>query len=73
MQQNQSKIISTAVTFKTCVNILHYCRLIYKYVSVVGSLRIKELRKLSAQDQKDKSIKWLAIVVKTVNIRVNNR
>ncbi len=26
------KIISDRVTFKQCVNILHYCRLIFKFI-----------------------------------------
>lgn len=31
-QADGSKIFSTMITFKECVNILHYCRLIYKFV-----------------------------------------
>lgn len=27
-----NKIFSTSFTFKECVNLLHYCRLVYKYV-----------------------------------------
>lgn len=29
---SSSKFFSTSITFKECVNILHYCRLIYKYI-----------------------------------------
>jgi len=32
------KIISDRVTFKQCVNILHYCRLIFKYVMSLKDL-----------------------------------
>ena len=36
VEVNESyKILSTPITFKECVNILHYCRLVYKYIMVL--------------------------------------
>lgn len=37
-----SKLISSVISFKECVNLLHYCRLVYKYVTFLKSMRPNE-------------------------------
>ncbi len=33
-----SKVVSGDLTFKSCVNFLHYCRLIYKHIAMMKNL-----------------------------------
>lgn len=37
-KQNRDAILSTRVTFKECVNILHYCRLLFKHLMLMREL-----------------------------------
>ncbi len=68
-KEPKDKILSSDVTFRACVNILHYCRLVYKYVTV---MQVMKDHKLGDENRKNVFVRWLAIVVKTVNTRIDN-
>lgn len=70
-KETKDKILSSDVTFKACVNILHYCRLIYKYVTVLQIL--KDHKSVGDENRRNVFVRWLAIVVKTVNTRIDNK
>lgn len=42
INSTQGKLISSVISFKECVNLLHYCRLVYKYVTLLKSMRPSE-------------------------------
>ena len=68
-KEGKDRILSSDVTFRACVNILHYCRLIYKYVTV---MQVMKEHKLGDENRRNLFVRWLAIVVKTVNTRIDN-
>ena len=53
-------ILSTTISFKECVNILHYCRLMYKHVVLMREIGVGE------ENQTSIFKKWLAAVLKTL-------
>lgn len=59
------------MTFRACVNILHYCRLVYKFVTVLNVL--KDWKGIGDESRKNVFIRWLAIVVKVVNVKIDNK
>lgn len=62
-----SKVFSTSITFKECVNILHYCRLIYKYI-----IAVKE-----SSDGEENQVKtftaWLLLLMEEIRAKINNQ
>lgn len=60
-----SKIFSANITFKECVNLLHYCRLIYKYVILLRESHPHEdgqARYLSG---------WLMLLMEEIKKKIN--
>lgn len=61
-----SKIFSIPIAFKECVNILHYCRLIYKYVTSLKTIHPSEdsqIRILST---------WVLLIIEEIKVKIND-
>ena len=64
--ESSSKILSVAITFKECVNILHYCRLIYKYIIALRD-------SLYNDDNQVKTFTaWLLTLMEEIKNKINN-
>jgi hypothetical protein len=59
-EKREDVILSARITFKECVNILHYCRLLFKHLVL--------MRDLAFGDENQNSIfkRWLSIILKTL-------
>ena len=64
---DKKDLISTTITFKECVNILHYCRLVYKYTTT--------LRQSSYSDENQVKTfsKWLMKILKEINEKIDSK
>lgn len=60
-------ILSASITFKECVNILHYCRLLFKHLIL--------MKEMSFGDENQSSIfkKWLSAILKTLMKEISGK
>ena len=62
---NGSKIFSVSITFKECVNLLHYCRLVYKYVSSLKSTHPSEENQIRVLST------WVLLLMDEIKRKIN--
>lgn len=60
------KFFSTSITFKECVNILHYCRLIYKYIIALRDSSFSE------ENQIKTFTAWLLTLMDEIKAQINS-
>ena len=66
IESSSSNFISSPITFKECVNILHYCRLLYKYiVSLRESIHNDE-------NQVKTFTAWLLTLMEEIKNKINS-
>lgn len=67
VQQNNnlSKVFSSSMTFKECVNILHYCRLMYKYVIGLKSTQVNEENQIRILSS------WVLLVMSEIKKKIS--
>lgn len=60
-------ILSSSITFRECVNILHYCRLIFKH--------LVSMKEISFGDENQRSIfkRWLCTVLKSLMREIEDK
>lgn len=60
-------ILSAPITFKECVNILHYCRLVFKHLVL--------MKEINFGDESQTSIfkRWLSTILKTLMREINEK
>lgn len=66
-ENKEDVILSTQITFKECVNILHYCRLLFKHLVLMRDLNFGD------ENQNNIFKRWLSIILKTLMKAINEK